>query len=99
MWLLDTTFVIDLFMGGLFCLGNKEKIIEGERALARFDLIPYTYEIARKAAKIDAELIKQGGMLSFPDVVIAATAIVYDLKLVTRDKHFERIEGLQIEVY
>jgi len=38
-------------------------------------------------------------MGEFPDVVIAATAITYDLKLVTRDEHFKKIDGLEVEDY
>ncbi len=86
-------------MRGLFFIGNEQKIVQGEAALSRFDIIPYSMEIAKVAAKIDANLAKSGQMLSFPDVVIAATAIFYGLKLVTRDKHFSRIERLEIEGY
>ncbi|MDI6886789.1 MAG: PIN domain-containing protein [archaeon] len=38
-------------------------------------------------------------MITFPDVVIAATALTYDLALVTKDEHFKRIEGLKLEEY
>ncbi|AEA47784.1 PIN domain-containing protein [Archaeoglobus veneficus] len=84
---------------GLFYIGNEEKLRVGESALNRFEIISYTYEIAKKAAEIDASLAKRGEMLPFPDVVIAATAVVYDLILVTRDEHFKRIKGLKIEEY
>ena len=129
MWLLDTTFVIDLFrhergalkkaeeldreastkaisvvtahevLRGLFYLGNEEKLKIGEASLTRFDIIPYTYEIAKRAAEIDAKLVKAGEVIPFPDVVIAATAITYNLKLVTRDEHFKKIERLRVESY
>jgi len=84
---------------GLFYIGNEQKLRSGESALSRFEIIPYTYEIAKKAAEIDASLAKRGEMLPFSDVVIAATAIVYDLTLITRDEHFRRIKGLKIEEY
>jgi len=38
-------------------------------------------------------------MIAFPDIVIAAIALTYDLILVTRDGHFKRIEGLKVEGY
>ncbi len=84
---------------GLLYIGNEQKLRSGEAALSRFEIIPYTYEIAKKAAETDASLAKRGEMLPFPDVVIAATAIVYDLILVTRDEHFKRIKGLKVEKY
>lgn len=86
-------------MRGLFFIGDEQKVVQGEAALSRFDVLPYSTEIARVAAKIDANLAKSGQMLSFPDIVIAATAIFYGLKLVTRDKHFSRIEGLEVVSY
>ena len=67
--------------------------------LAKFDIIPYTYQISRKAAEIDATLMKQGEVISFPDAGIAATALTFGMKLVTKDEHFRRIKGLEIEGY
>jgi predicted nucleic acid-binding protein len=84
---------------GLFYIGSEEKLRIGESALSRFEIIPYTYEIAKKAAEIDASLAKMGEMLPFPDVAIAATAVVYDLTLVTRDEHFKNVKGLKVEEY
>jgi|Deesub1362B_J571_1020462.scaffolds.fasta_scaffold00281_5 predicted nucleic acid-binding protein len=78
----------------------EEKLTLAESALSKFDIIPYEYTIAKKAAEIDAGLVKSGKMIAFPDVVIAATSLAYNLKLVTRNKkHFERIDGLEIEGY
>jgi predicted nucleic acid-binding protein len=84
---------------GLFYIGSSHKIAAGEKALAKFDIIPYTYQISRKAAEIDAALMKRGEVISFPDVVIAATALTFGMKLVTRDEHFKRINRLEIESY
>ncbi len=84
---------------GLFYIGGDQKIADGEKALAKFDIIPYTYQISRKAAEIDATLMKQGEVISFPDVVIAATALTFGMRLVTNDEHFRRIKGLEIESY
>ncbi len=49
-------------MRGLFFTGDEQKIAQGEAALSRFDVPPYSTEIARVAAKIDAELAKSGQM-------------------------------------
>lgn len=35
-----------------------EKLRKVEAALKRFDILPYTYEIAKKTAEIDAYLIR-----------------------------------------
>ncbi len=83
-------------MRGLYFLNSEDRVAKGEAALRRFDILPYSENIAKVAAKIDAELARSGQMLSFPDVVIAATAVFYGLKLVTRDSHFERIRGFDV---
>lgn len=84
---------------GFFYLGNREKIRLAESVISKFEVIPYTPEIARKSAEIDAELIKTGEAIPFSDIAIATTAIFFDLTLVTRDEHFRRIRGLRIEEY
>jgi tRNA(fMet)-specific endonuclease VapC len=53
--------------------------------------------VALQTAEMRNALRSTGGLLPLPDVMIAATAIVHDLTLVTRNlKHFERIPNLKI---
>lgn len=76
------------------------KLKKAEAELARFENLPYTYEIAKRAAEIDAKLAKGGVTLSLVDVMIAATALHYKLAVITRDvDHFRRVPGLEIETY
>ena len=78
----------------------KIKLEKAEAELIRFEILPYTYEIARKAAEIDAKLARDGTSISFSDIIIAATALHYKLTLVTRNlKHFSRIPELATETY
>ncbi len=53
--------------------------------------------IPDKAAGIYAGLKRQGEILEDSDILIAATALVGKLILVTDDGHFKRIPGLTIE--
>ncbi len=53
--------------------------------------------IPDKAAGIYADLKQQGEILEDSDILIAATALVRDLILVTDDRHFKRIPGLITE--
>jgi len=77
-----------------------DKLKRAEAELRAFEIIPYTYEVAYKAAEVDAMLVKKGRVLSFPDVAIAATALHHNLILVTRNvKHFQDIPGLKVESY
>jgi len=98
-----STVTIHEVLRGIYYLyeGKKlgEKLKLTEIALNKFNIIPYTYRVAKKAAEIDADLVKRGEMISFPDIVIAATAHTYDLILVTGNGHFKRFEELKVEGY
>lgn len=60
-------------------------------------LIPLDLEIAKTAGKIRAKLRREGKVIPDTDILIAATCIVNDLTLVTKNKrHFSRIKGLSI---
>jgi len=78
----------------------ESKLKRAEAELARFEILPYTYEIAKTAAEIDATLTRKGQSIGLSDVILAATALYYKLTLVTRDtEHFKRIPNLKIETY
>lgn len=73
-------------------MAQFEKFVKLNRVL------PLTDEIARKSAKIYADLRKKGQTVGHNDVLIAGTAIVYDLTLITNNiNHFSRIGGLDID--
>lgn len=76
------------------------KLRKAEADLARFEILSYTYEIAKTAAEIDATLTRDGQSISLPDIVLAATALYYKLTLVTRNiEHFKRVSNLKFEIY
>ena len=57
----------------------REKLRKAEAALKRFDILPCTYEIAKKTAEIDAYLTRQGQTVELANLIIAATAIIHKL--------------------
>jgi predicted nucleic acid-binding protein len=66
---------------------------------ARINIVPIDEKIAENFVTIKVQLERDGTRLEDFDLLIAATAIVEDLILVTRNKkHFERIKGLQLFV-
>jgi len=93
------------YLRGVYYLYMHERKLESklrraEAELSRFEIISYTYDMAKVAAKIDAILISEGISISFADIIIAATALHYKLTLVTRNiDHFKRIPELNIETY
>ena len=54
---------------------------------------------AKCFGEIAAKLNKKGKPLPINDVWIAAAAIQHNLTLVTRDKHFNEIQGLKIKAW
>ncbi len=87
--------------GGEYLNGKGERIVDTDiivdmlRGLrASRDYMPVSPNIARKAG----ELMRDYG-LNLPDALIAATALVYDAILVTRNiRDFQRIPNLRLEV-
>ena len=55
-------------------------------------------ELSEIFAKIRASLRNKGELIDNFDILIAATAIEYNLILVTSDKDFKRIEGLNLKL-
>ena len=71
------------------------------RMLLRFldatQLLSVTPEIAERCGQVRAKMFDEGHIVPIADMLIAATALVYDLTLVTHNvKHFEAIPGLTI---
>jgi len=60
-------------------------------------LLTADHETADYYALIKSELLKKGKPIPENDIWIAATVKQYKLSLVTRDKHFNEINGLTIE--
>ena len=60
-------------------------------------VLPLTQPIMRRFAAIRGELRSSGQIIGDPDILIAATALEYDLELVTRNvAHFARIGELTV---
>lgn len=60
-------------------------------------LIPLDRELVKRYGLLMASLEKQGKKLSAFDILIAATALIHNLTIITNDKGLERIKGLKIE--
>ncbi len=71
--------------------------IESE-ILPRCAWLPIDSIVSIRTADMSARLRLAGQTIDWADLVIAATASVHDLIVVTRSvRHFERIPGLQVE--
>ncbi len=77
-----------------------EKLASAARDLQRFEILPLTRDVAEVSSRIHSELSMTGQVIGINDIYIAATALFYNLNLVTRNTgHFSRIRGLKLESY
>ena len=67
------------------------------RFLTAVSVLGIDYETARTFARLRGDLRARGLLIPQPDLLIAATALSYDLTLATRNlRHFNRIAGLKL---
>jgi tRNA(fMet)-specific endonuclease VapC len=58
---------------------------------------PLTFEIARRAARIDGESKRKGIAIPFQDLIIGVTAVQFDYAVATTNvRHFRMIPGLAV---
>lgn len=71
-----------------------------EKCLREAPSLPADHLVARKHAMIWAQLEASGQIIGAHDLWIAATALVHDLTLATRnEREFRRVPGLKVEVW
>ncbi len=81
------------------------KVKKADKQLAAFEvfcsrciILPLNEEVIHKASDIYANLSRRGLLIGDADILIAASAWVRGMKVVTNnEKHFSRINDLQIE--
>jgi predicted nucleic acid-binding protein len=61
--------------------------------------LPFSRRAARRAGELRATLADAGDPIGITDATIAGIAIEHDEVLVTRDAHFDRVEGLRTRSY
>jgi predicted nucleic acid-binding protein len=73
-----------------------ERVRQFETFLATVDIVEVNVDIARRYAVSRAYLRTRGLLIPENDPWIAATALTYNFTLVSRDRHFSRIPGLNL---
>ena len=83
---------------GLKDLGNEEKLRRFDNFTQENELVFITKDTIEKAAEIYAYLKKEGNLIEDADILMASTAIVEDLVLITNNlKHFKRVNDLRLD--
>jgi predicted nucleic acid-binding protein len=73
---------------------KQEKSLQLSEMLGWFTIVDIEPAIKRKAIEI-----RQRKKLKVPDAIIAATAIEYNMPILTADKMFSKIEGLNCVIF
>ncbi len=62
-----------------------------------FEFLPLTKAIAKRAARLDADLLRQNFQIGIKDIFIAATCLEHDLPLLTiNTRHFARVPQIAL---
>lgn len=75
---------------------NRERI---EQLAQRCTTLWGGKQVAERYGMLKAQLLSQGTPIPENDLWIAATALSYDITLVSRDAHFQRVPGLRLVVW
>lgn len=87
----------ELYEGVFFGADPHKHMIGLRQFLRGARVLDVNRRVARTFGQIRGQLRRQGQLLPAPDLLIGATALAYDLTLVTRNlRHFQRIPGLSI---
>lgn len=91
---ISSVTLYELYMGAT----TPQKWVDVKTLTDDIPVLPFTKSISERAAIVYQELRKSGQIIEFRDIFIAATALVHELPVLTRNiKHFTRVEGLEIK--
>lgn len=87
------------FLYGAKKSGKKKMYEISEKFLKFFPVVPFDAESAVIYAEIASDLSGSGRHISTFDELIAAIALRHNEPLVTRDRHFSAVDGLELISY
>jgi len=87
----------ELYLGAYRSQNAAKHTQQIKRLLENCNVLIADAETAETYARIKAALLQKGKPIPENDIWIAATALQYGMRLVTRDNHFTEIEKLQLE--
>ncbi|MFZ4564631.1 MAG: type II toxin-antitoxin system VapC family toxin [Bacteroidales bacterium] len=84
---------------GAYVSKNRDNILKVRTILELFILLPVDETVYEVFGRIAAGLCLTGNPVGDFDEVIAAITLCNDGKIITRDRHFEKIPGLMVTGY
>jgi tRNA(fMet)-specific endonuclease VapC len=86
----------ELFKGADVSLRPERNMAKIQDLLCNIEILDLTLQACQEASDIYHEMIKTGRIIGEFDVLIASIAKVNGEAILTRDKHFKRIKGLEL---
>lgn len=92
------SFAVSVITRFEFLVGGREKhLLFWEEFFKDFQILPLTSKCVDAAAEVNETLRKKNKQIAFPDLLIAASAMAYNLPLATLNaKHFSRIPEIRL---
>lgn len=92
--------ILELYEGVARAGTPEQKRREIIDVLESKHVVDADHEVMRKAGKLSGDLINAGQQIEREDCIIAATGLLHDEPVVTRNTdHFERIDDLDVRSY
>jgi predicted nucleic acid-binding protein len=86
----------ELLKGAYLSSKRQENLPYVKAAISNIQVLDLSTEACEEASNIYCELKKSGNLISEFDILIAAIAKTNDEAILTRDKHFKSIKGLEL---
>jgi tRNA(fMet)-specific endonuclease VapC len=93
---ITTITYYELLKGASLSLRRQENLSEITKAIASMVVVDLSLEACAEAAEIYRELKEDGRLIGEFDIIIAAIARINHEVLLTRDKHFKCVKGLEL---
>jgi tRNA(fMet)-specific endonuclease VapC len=97
---LSAISVLELYEGVVRAIHSDDERRRVRDVIDTKPVIPADRAVMKKAGKVSGQLITEGGEIDREDCAIAATALIEEEPVVTRNvEHFERIDGIEVRPY
>ncbi|MEM4781369.1 MAG: PIN domain-containing protein [Halalkalicoccus sp.] len=84
---------------GIASVHGPEAIEDANEDLWWVEPVEFSASIAARAARLTRSLERNGDEIDSADALIAATALAIDRSILANDRHFERIDELDVLSY
>ena len=91
-----TISAYELLKGAQISSRSEENLSKVRELISSLNVLGLSVGACEQASKIYKELVRRGKLIGEFDILIAAIVRTFDEKLVTRDRDFKSIRGLEI---